>query len=371
MENPRVLILNSSGIYGGGEYYVLNAAIGLKSLGFTVMVGCYPDGQLYRKCRDSGLNTVEIEFPQSGSSGLRKNIKSIRELINKLGADIVHTNTNYDRTAGAYAARKTKAKHITSCHSLEPIQHNLTHYIRNKFLTSHFICDGKSIQQLITGNYSVPLAKTTVIHNGIDPNEHTRDIIIRKKIRDELGIKDNEVVIGNTGRLVPFKGQKYLLKAFKEVKTECSNAKLIIVGDGELKDELKEEANTLGLNDCVIFTGFRDDLSYIYSAFDIYAHSSVSGGGELFPFSVLYAMAQQLPVTATEVGDINEMISESVNGFLVIDRSPYRLAQKLILLTKDSELRNMFGIEGNRLVNERFTLKKMIEETASVYRKVL
>jgi glycosyltransferase involved in cell wall biosynthesis len=317
------------------------------------------------------MNAVEIEFPEKGSSGLRKNIDTIRDLIRTFRADIVHTNTNYDRTAGAYAARKTTAKHVTSCHSLESIGHNITHYIRNRFLTSHFICDGKSIQELITRKNSIPINRTTVVHNGIDQADYARDINGRKKIRSEFRIEDNEIVIGNTGRLVPFKGQKYLLKSFKVVVSECANVRLIIVGDGELENELKDEAKMLGLNDRITFAGFRDDLKDVYSAFDIYAHSSLGGGGELFPFSILYSMAQKLPVVATGIGDIPEMISEGVNGFLVEEKSPYRFAQKLIQLTRDEQLRKRLGVEGGRLLIEKFSFEKMIGEITAIYRKVL
>ncbi len=221
------------------------------------------------------------------------------------------------------------------------------------------------------GRNSVPLDKTTVVHNGIDPAEMERDNAGRQRIRDEFGISGSEVVIGSTGRLVPFKGQNYLLKAFKVIKSECGNVKLIIVGDGELKNELIEETKMLGLSDSVIFTGFRDDLRDIYSAFDIYAQTSVSGGGELFPFSILYAMAQSLPVTATKVGDIPEMISDGINGYLVEEKSPYRLAQKLILFVKDQNLGSKLGIEGKNILNKRFTLYEMIKNTTGVYQKVL
>ena len=100
----------------------------------------------------------------------------------------------------------------------------------------------------------------------------------RTKARNEFGIKDEEVLIGNVGRLVKFKGQKYLLSAFKIVLETEPHAKLMITGDGELMNELKEYSNVLGINERVIFTGFRDDLQAIYPAFDIYVQPSLYGG---------------------------------------------------------------------------------------------
>jgi glycosyltransferase involved in cell wall biosynthesis len=300
----NILILNSSIIYGGGEFFVLEIAGELQKKGYTVTVGCNQKSPLYKKCNENHINAVNIDFPEKGSGRLWKNVKTIKKIIKSYKIDIVHSNTNYDRTAAAFSIRGTSAKHVTSCHSLEPISHNLTHYIRNRFLTHYFIADGESIKKLIVENNNIPENKVTVVFNGINPEEMCRDERLREKVRNEFNVNQNEILIGSVGRLVQFKGHKYLITAYRDVLNVHGNTKLMLVGDGELMNELKELSKSLDIEEKVIFTGYRDDMQAVYSAFDIYANTSVGGGGELFPFTILYALAQSLPIVAVKAGDI-------------------------------------------------------------------
>jgi L-malate glycosyltransferase len=371
MDKIKILILNSSAIYGGGEYFVLKLASELQKREYDVTVGCRNRSLLYKKLNESGITTEHISFPEKGSGDLWKNVKCIKKIIARNNIDIVHSNTGYDRTAAAFAGRGTSAKHITSCHSLESISHNLTHYIRNKYLTYHFIADGSSIKNLITSQDNIPLSKITVVHNGINPGEMSRDIALREKIRSEFNIKNNENLIGSVGRLVSFKGYKYLLTAFKLVLEELPDTKLMIVGDGELMNSLKEQAEVLHVDKRAIFSGFRDDLQAVYSAFDIYANTSISGGGELFPFSILYAMAQGIPIAASKVGDIPEIIKDNSNGFLIEEKSPYRISEKLIELLKDKNKAELLGAKGKLILEENFTLAMMTDKIENIYKYAL
>jgi len=371
MNKPSILILNSSVIYGGGEFFAYRLAVNLKKRGYGVYLGCRNDTLLYKKCSNEGINAYHLEFPKRGASGLGKNIKAIRKIIKDDNIQIVHSNTNYDRTAGAFARRGTKAKHAASCHSLESIQHNITHYIRNKYLTHHFIADGESIKRLLINENKIPEEKITIVHNGINSNEMRRKPELGSAVRNEFGVKSDELLIGNLGRLVIFKGQKYLLTAFKGITENFSNVKLMIVGDGELYNSLKDYTNVMGINDRVIFTGFREDLRAVYSAFDIYCHPSIEGGGELFPFSVLYAMAQGIPVIATRVGDIPQMVKDGINGYLVSEKSPFQISEKLMIMVNNPELRNKVGKEGLTILLDNFTEDKMVNKIEEVYKKLI
>jgi L-malate glycosyltransferase len=371
MSKFKILILNSSAIYGGGEYFVLKLAAELRKKGHDILTGCREESLLYKKLIEAGINTIAVDFPEKGSGGLRKNVKAVKKIIRENNINIVHSNTGYDRTTAAFAVRGTNSKHVTSCHSLESISHNLTHYIRNKYLTHHFIADGSSIKDLITTKNNILPGKVTVIHNGIDPEEMSRDNTLGKMVRNEFNINDDEILIGSVGRLVNFKGYKYLITAFKIIQEKNPAAKLMIVGDGELMDSLKAQAKMLHINNGIIFTGFRDDLKAIYSAFDIYANTSIGGGGELFPFSILYAMAQGLPVIASKVGDIPEMIRNNERGFLVDEKSPYQIAERLLEVMNNKNVAEKLGEKGKLTLLQKFTLSEMTEKMENVYRNVI
>jgi glycosyltransferase involved in cell wall biosynthesis len=366
----RILLLNSLGIYGGGEFFVLELAIYLKSTGNEVWVGCREDSQLYLKCSESRVKTIAFDFPQSGKGKLKKNVSSIKEFIEANDIQIVHTNTNYDRTSGAFAAEMERAVHIASVHSLQSISHNITHWARNKFFVDRFLADGEIVKEFLIKEDRIPENKIFAINLGIDPDLYMRNDEKRTRVKNEFQIDNSNILIGNVGRLVDFKGQEILIKAFKKVGDEFPLVKLMIVGDGELKEKLQSLTGELGLERKVIFTGFRDDLQAVYSAFDIYAHTAKQGGGELFPFALLYAMAAGLPVIATGVGEIPNMIPEGKSGFIV-KYNTEEISGKLKLLVNDPALRRVMGNNGFKRLNQKFTLQKMGVEVLKLYAEVL
>lgn len=364
----RVLLLNSLGIYGGGEFFVLELSAYLQTAGHSVWVGCKKDTPLYIKCNQAGIKTVQFDFPENGKGRLRKNISAIKEFINSNKIEIVHSNTNYDRTAGAFAAELSGAAHAASVHSLQSIRHNITHWTRNKFLVDKFIADGQSVKTSLIAKDKISKDKISVIHLGIDPASVKCDTKLRKKIRNEFGLNDGNILIGNLGRLVEFKCHNLLINSFVLTAKHNPDARLMIVGDGELRSKLEKQVQSLTLNDKVIFAGFRDDLQSVYSAFDIYAHTSESKGGELFPFAILYAMAAGLPIVSTDAGEIPNMISS--DGYIA-ERDAEKISSILISLIKEPALREKSGNAALIRLKEEFTLEKMGSQILKLYCEIL
>jgi len=112
-------------------------------------------------------------------------------------------------------------------------------------------------------------------------------------------------------------------------------------------------------------------MQAVYSAFDIYAHTSVEGGGETFPYAVLYALAQALPLVVTRVGDVPAMVEEGVNGFIVSDRDPYLIADKLRVLLQNVDLRKKMGEASLELLKKKFTVEIMTDAILKVYENAL
>jgi len=297
--NPHynILLTNSSDMYGGGEFYVLELACELKKRGHNIIVTCKPDNLLCKKCNDAGVVTLPLDFPPQGK--LFSFIMKLKQIIKQHNIQIVHTNTNYDRTAGAFAVWVCGVKHVTNVHSFHSLQHNLTHWIRNKWATNHFLVDGLCVKELLVRKDKILPEKISVVYLGVDAESMKKNEPQRRRVRREFGLEDEHIVIGNVGRLVPMKGQEFLIESFAEVASLHPHARLLIVGDGELDKELRTKSEEYRIDDKVLFAGFRDDLPACYSAFDIYAHTSIEGGGETFPFAVLQALAQELPVVVT------------------------------------------------------------------------
>lgn len=365
---PKILLTNGSDIYSGGEYFVLEFGKKLKERGYDVTICCHPGILLYEKAKASGINLFPLDFPVKGE--VFKFTKIIYDYIKKNRIDIVHTNNNYDRTAGGFAAKFAGAGHITMNHSYHSISHNITHYIRNQYCTNYFLVDGFCTKELLIKQDKIDAAKIKVIHLGIEPDAMKKDAGLRKKVRDEFNISDDTILFGNTGRLVEFKGQEYLIRTFAQAAKKFDNIKLMIVGNGHLEKKLKDLTNEFNLNEKIIFPGFRDDMQAVYSSFDIYLHSSVEGGGETFPFSVLYSLAQGIPSVVTHVGDVAKMIEQGETGFFVPDKNPEAMAEKIIYLLGNKNLISEFGSNALKLLHKKFTLDIMFDNIIDVYNKI-
>lgn len=371
MEKFRILLLNSLYIYGGGEFYVLQLAKLLKLHGHKAWVSCPQKSPLYEKCVCENVDAAPISYPENGKGHLISTINKIKKFAIKNDIQIIHSNTNYDRTAGAFAAFQSKAKSVTTVHSYHSISYNLTHRLRNKYLIDAFIADSISIKKLLTEKDNIKPSKVHLINIGINPGIMKRDTEARTKIRKELSVPDKAIVTGNVGRMVEFKGQEFLIKAFAKSLQNIKNQVLIIIGDGKLMNNLLELADKLGVKDNIRFPGFRDDLKSIYSAFDIYAHTSLEGGGELFPVSVLNALAMGLPVVATDAGDIKTMVINGENGYLTSPMDTAKISEMITLLAKDESLRQEMGKNSLKFFLENFTEDKMLNGIEAVYNSIL
>ncbi len=369
-EKNSVLLLNSLPIYGGGEFFVYLLAKKLNSRGWNVHVSCIKDTELYNKCLKEDIKLFPLNYPVKHNRGVLKIARKISAYIKHHKIEIVHSNTNYDRTAGAIAAKFSGIKHVTNIHSFHSIQHNLTHLVRNRMLTDVFAADGNSIRELLIEKDNINPSKITTINLGIEP-ANTDNGLNRIRIREELSIPENAVVIGNAARMVPFKGQEYLLKAFSFIADIFPLSRLLIIGDGELLPMLKSLAEDLGLSEKVIFAGFRKDIYEVFTAFDIYAHTSLEGGGEAFPFSVLHALERSLPLVLTNAGEMKIMVKDGYNGFLCEVKNAEQISAALKKLLENSEIRKTFGENSCILFNSEFTADKMTDSIEEIYRKLI
>jgi glycosyltransferase involved in cell wall biosynthesis len=213
---------------------------------------------------------------------------------------------------------------------------------------------------------NLPEEKTSIIYNGIDIDEYQKPIDKNKK-KGEIGIKEDEFVIGNIANLYPVKGQIYLLRAAKKVLKEIPNTKFLIIGRGELENELKREAQNLGIVSYVKFLGFREDVKELYKIMDVFVLSSLTEG---LPLSLIEAMASKVPVVATDVGGIPEVIDDGVNGLLVPPADPQAMAKKIICLLKDPFQAEEIKKQCFEKM-QKFEIQSMLNKYEQIYSKII
>lgn len=199
--------------------------------------------------------------------------------------------------------------------------------------------------------------KAVIIYNGV------ADTIVPKTAPD-----GEEKVLINVASLYAHKGQTYLLKAMKEVTVQFPQAVLWIVGDGPLKEDLKKEAQALGLGERVIFWGRRTDVRKLLSQSQIFILPSTREG---IPLSILEAMAAGLPIVATRVGGVAEMVVDHKTGILCPPGEAKALAQGIISLLQDPAKCRSLGQAGRKSFEGKFTESHMLKDLDLLYQKAL
>ena len=171
-------------------------------------------------------------------------------------------------------------------------------------------------------------------------------------------------VIGTACRLEPVKGLRYLLETVAVLARETDDLQLKIAGDGSLRSFLEQECHRLGISGRVSFIGWREDLPNVMAGWDVFVLPSLDEG---FPIAALEAMAAGLPVIASAVGGLLELVQDGETGWLVPAAAPAELATRLCELICDDQRREAMGIAGRQRALRDFSIARMVEQTVAVY----
>jgi len=365
----NIVLTNDAKDVAGGEYFVLYLAAGMRDRGHNVLISPMRGSKLAAVAAERGFETIETPYGTNGREFVAAAM--LARSLRGRKADIIHTNSNFDRTAGAIAARALRCICVASVHSCLSIQHNLTHRIRNRRLVHHFLPVGHSTRKIMIETDRIPPERITVLHIGIPENDYAASGEGRARVRAELELDEKQPLIGNIARLVTFKGHKHLLSAMARVLTVFPNARCALADDGELRWDLERRAEELGISHAVHFLGRRRDVADFLSACDIYSQPSLDHGGETFPIAILNAMSAGLPAVASDVGDIRYMISDRETGILVSEKNEDELAEALTGLLTDEVGRLRMGTLARKRFVEKFTLPVMAEKVENIYRSLL
>ena len=365
----NIVLTNSTVIFAGGEDYVLILGRRLAMRGHRVWVSALPDHLLLRKCEEAGIPTVPMDY--RGMSRVFAVSRELRAHLRRLKIDVVHSNANYDRTCAAFATLLTATRHIAGIHSTHSIQHNITHWWRNRWGTDHFITDADAGREILMTEDGISPHRITTVPIGIEHESEEFNARARRAIRDQWGVSDSTIVIGNVARLVPFKGHRFLLESIALVTKEYPHVFFPVIGDGELLETLLQQSRTLKIENRVKFLGFHDELQEIYPGFDVYCHSSLDLAAEMFPIAILRALGTGLPVVSTNVGGIAAMVREGRSGYLTPPEDPRAMADALLTLIRSGNLRQSMGRESLALFLEQYHAEAMAARVEAVYGKVV
>lgn len=204
--------------------------------------------------------------------------------------------------------------------------------------------------------------RITTIHNGVDAQTFSRqvDAVAKTSLRKKLGIQDGELVIGMVAGFRPEKNHKDVLAAVSCLVKNGMPVKLLLVGDGGLRQELENIIGGSGLTNRVIMVGFTKEPRQYLSIFDV---GVLFSSAETFSMAILEMFAMCIPVVASDIGGTSEMVQNDVNGYLVKSHDVMDLTEKLTVLLSQPEKQKQLGTNARQTVLDRFTKGVMLDKT--------
>ncbi len=302
-------------------------------------------------------------------------IKMLKLLI-KIKPDIIHTHTakagTLGRIAAIFAGVPVKV-HTFHGHIFDgyfsPVKTRIFIAIE-KFLglfTDKVIVVSESVRgQIVNTLKIVRPDKCVVIKLGFDLGKFLNNDGIRGAFRKEFNINPDVLLIGIVGRLVAIKNHGMFLKTIRKITENLPDEKLkfVIVGDGELRQNLEKEVKCMALENDIMFTGWIADVAKVYADLDLVVLTSLNEGT---PVSLIEAMASARPVVATSVGGVVDIVIDGVNGFLAGPNDVPEFADKVVSLLKDRKRREEMGKKGREFVKSNFHKERLIKETEDLY----
>ncbi len=214
-----------------------------------------------------------------------------------------------------------------------------------------------------------------VIPYGADVSAFVADSVTALRVRQRLGVSADQTVVCGIGRFVHWKGFEYLIEAFAKASFAVPNIRLVFVGDGDLRDELQDRAQSLGVSETVMFAGMasRDEMPGYLAAADIVVVPSIHYAGYVdgLPNVALEAMAAGKALVASRVGGLPQLVESGENGVLVDERDSDALADAIVSLARDPELRSRMGENGRALIRDSMNWDVVAGRFEAVYERAV
>ncbi len=382
-QRKHILYLVTQSDYGGAQRYVFDLASSLKGkYQITVAAGPSQSEELLKKLATAQIDFKKLKYLRRAINPLFDllGLWEIIKLIKKIKPDIIHLNSSKAGFLGALATRLLRTSNlehqtvIYTVHGfvfLEPMN-----FLKKKLYVwiekisarwkDYLITVSENDRQVGIKYKITRPEKLITIHNGIDsekinflPKEQSRQFLT---VNYKLKAKSYKL-IGTLANYYPTKGLNYLIEAAAQIIKEKPEIIFALMGDGPERKKLEQQIKQLNLEKYFIL-GYQENANQYLKALDIFVLPSVKEG---FPYAILEAMSAELPIIASAVGGIPEIIQNNFNGILVEPKNPKILAEKIIELLKDEDKQQKIGRKALAAVKDKFSLATMVEETEKLY----
>jgi glycosyltransferase involved in cell wall biosynthesis len=362
---PRLNVVQMIDVTGGGgaEKVLVDLALHLDRNRYNVTVCATRQARNYQPLLDSaGVRTMVL---QRRSRWETYKMAEVVRMLRRERVQVLHTHLFGSNTWGRLLGRLAGVPVIIAHEHWSSRGRNEIWMDRLMYrLSDRILVTSQASKQIVMNSEHIPARYLSVVYNGVDISTFAGRSD-RAEVRAELGVPVDAVLIGAVGRLTADKGgQDVLIRAVGRVRETCPQVRLVMVGDGPLRPGLEQLTAQLGLCDSVIFTGLRSDVPRLLGALDVFVLPSER---EALPVAVLEAMAAGLPVVATRVGGLPEVVADGETGFLVPPGDVAALQGVLEKLAGDPALAARLGAAGQAHVQAHFTVQQMVRQVEQLY----
>ena len=358
MSRLNILYVDTDSVWRGGQEQLFQLMTGMKDRGQQVALAAPPDSPLTQRAQEEAIQTCP--FGQRTEFSPLALVQMMRILV-RVQPQVVHFNTPRAILSGGFACLLCGVPVRVSSRRVNfPLRSRLSR-LKYNWMQNAILTVSLSIRRtLIESGVADYLIE--VVHEGVDLDW------IDRQHAPSLWQNRNGLVVGTVAHLSEEKGHAVLLQAAAQLMHQFPEVTFVVVGGGELEAALKRKAQLLGIKNHVVFTGFRSDTEGLMKQFDVFCLPSLSEG---LSSAILAAMATRLPVVATNVGGIPELVVDGETGFLVPAHEPKPLSDALSKLLGCVELRRQMGDRGRKQVEKHLTSKQKLDKTEQLYLRLL
>lgn len=361
----RSLHIDTARTWRGGQNQVLLTVTALAEAGHDAILLAHEHGELKRR---AGEGLRFLGFAPRSEFDVQAAWRLVR-IVADLAPDVIHAHDPMAVSLVAMALQMAGARaRAPLVVASRRVDFHLKRHAFSKWKYRHvdvFIAASGLIASILEDD-GIERARIAVVHDGVDI-----DHVDRQQAVDAHGafwLPHGAPVVANVAALAPHKGQKHLVAASAALVRRLPNARVLIVGEGELRETLQHQISSLGLDRHVMLTGFRQDVIGILKSIDLFVMSSVTEGlGSV----ILEAMACSRAVVGTRAGGIPEIVEHNVSGLLVAPRDEAGMANAMLALLTEPARRAAMGAAGRHRVEREFSVDALVASTVEVYRQHL
>jgi len=360
-----VFHLNTERTWRGGEGQLLALAEGLQGRGHRNVVVAQKQSELAARSLAAGLPTEEVRM--RGEWDLAA-MHRIGALLKRDRPDVVHMHTSHAHTLGVLASKWTGiGRRVVSRRVDFSIHRHVLSLSGFKYGlgVDRYVAISEAVRTQLVAD-GIPAAKITLVHSGVEPHRYLGGD--RAKARASLGVPLEAKLVGTLAHFGWHKSLETLIAAAEHVVAAVPDAWIAVVGEGELRGKLEAERAKSAARERVLLPGFRTDVADLLAAFDLFVMPSVMEG---LCTAILDAFAVGVPVVASRVGGIPELVDHETTGLLVEPKQPKLLADAIVRALGDEQLRRRMVDAARASVLDRFTHDAMVDGTLRVYRELL